>query len=82
MQALGVIYLRQNNYDKAAETLKQALDINPELYIAKIPYGVAVALKGETDQSDRILKELFAVDSSMGFQMLSILNQINAQNKK
>ena len=81
LQELGVVYLRQNNYDRAVATLKKALDINPKLYGAKIPYGAAVALSGNHEKSDIILKELFAVDSSMGFQMLNIINSINASKK-
>ena len=80
LQSLGLAYLSEKNYPSAIERFAQALKADSSFYPAMISAGVAYSLNGQYQQSDSTLKRLFAIDSTLGFQMLDILRR--QQQKK
>ena len=79
--SLGLTYLRAEEYPEAIEQFKLALDSDSNNYNAMIGLGAAYSLGDSIDQSKLIMNQLFAVDSSLGFQMLNVITQEHRRRK-
>jgi tetratricopeptide (TPR) repeat protein len=80
LQSLGMLYIDQQRYAETAEQARRVVEIDSISYAGWILLGAAYALDGMTAQADSILQRLFAVDSSIGFQMLDFIG--NEQKKR
>ena len=74
--------LAQNDFFAAAEQFNRAIIIDSNFYIAWIGLGTTHVLSEDMMEADRILKKLFDIDSSLGFQMLEFTEQQRAAAKQ
>ncbi len=74
-QALAMLYLADKQFSAAAEQFEVLATADSSFFPAWIGLGTAFALDGRAEDSDRILKHLFAIDSTLGFKMLEVLAQ-------
>src|SRR5258708_814939 len=56
---IGSNYLNSNNYPKAVETFKQALDLEPEDKDARIIYAMGLIYAGNTTLAEKTLADGF-----------------------
>jgi tetratricopeptide (TPR) repeat protein len=73
LQSLGRLYISQQRYAETVEQARRIVEIDSASYAAWILLGAAYALDGMTAQADSILQRLFAVDSTIGFEMLDFI---------
>ncbi|MCK4462248.1 MAG: tetratricopeptide repeat protein [candidate division Zixibacteria bacterium] len=74
-EALAMLYLADKQFSAASEQFEVLATADSSFFPAWIGLGTAYALDGKTEDSDRILKHLFAIDSTLGFKMLEVLSQ-------
>ena len=73
-QSLAMLYMADNQYTAAGQEFEMLCNADSSFYPAWIGYGTALAMDGRNDESSQILSRLFAIDSSLGFQMLKVIN--------
>jgi len=74
LQSLGLIYLSSDRFPAAIEQFGRVVANDSTFWGAWIGLGAAYSLNGMVPSADTILQRLFAVDSTMGFQMLNIIS--------
>jgi len=73
-QSLAMLFLADKQYKAAVQEFGVLCDADSAFYPAWIGYGTALAMDGRPEESDQVLSHLFAVDSSLGYKMLEVIN--------
>lgn len=79
LKALGGAYMVDQMFDSAIVPLKRLTELDDKNYQYWTMLGAAYAVGNHIPQSDSVLHRLFDVDSSLGFQMLDIINRSRQQ---
>jgi len=74
-QSLAMLLMAEGHYRQATEHFDRLVAGDSSFYPAWVGLGTAYALDGRTEDADRILSHLFAVDSTWGFRMLDLVRQ-------
>ena len=65
-------YYLNNNFQKSIPIFKQALEKNPDDFILKLRYSIALKSTGRYNSAQILLKELYSLDSSNKYIKLNI----------
>lgn len=78
LEGLGLIYMHEKQYVAAATQFEKVVELAPERYGSWIALGVAYGMVSDFARVDSVLYNLYQVDSTLGFQMVELLNRERA----
>jgi Tfp pilus assembly protein PilF len=81
LHALGMLYLSEQNYAGSAEQARRTIDTDSAFFPGWILLGASYALNNQNAQADTIMRFLFAVDTSLGNQMVEVISTEHKKRK-
>ena len=82
IRSLGILYITEGRYTEAAVQFENALATDSSFSGNWIGLGTAYALEGRTKKADSIFNGLYAVDTSMAFQMMRMIREERSRQKE
>lgn len=80
-QAYGVTLVTKGLYEEALIQFFRVVELDSTFYPGWVSLGVMYAMTGYGDQADSVLYKLMAVDSTLGYKMVDLINLENAKQK-
>jgi tetratricopeptide (TPR) repeat protein len=74
LQALGLLYAQRQKFVAAQSYFERVIAVDSLFYPAWVSLGATAALTEQMERADTILYMLFKKDSTLGFQMINLIN--------